>query len=464
MLRLKYQYKAQEGHGEFFTFQAVRPCSPGPLLRDARAKIASNLGSIFGYAALNLAPLGPWIRLGWPSSTGTGECIDLASQYALETVVAFQHGHSDLSLARASKIGSTALRSLQSSIELCQQDEDKQALILAVMLHFAAENFAGIATWRYIPHLQGICFLLKAYFEDQPEDRVVQEAVSLICDHEITAALHFGQPSQLEAFSNPQYSLDEPPPIDVATLIVNDLLIRIPRTICALRACLQDQDDIQKMSEACTLAKALYHSANASWVQKTVTATSRPSSPLHNKSTSPSGITLTFDSIPALTLSTRYTLSRLMTCGLLQKLTTHPLSRFFFPGTFAPEVEAAELSAATFIAECLDFALRPNPAQVLVAVTMIMPLEACVGTWSRLQRRERAAGRLDSLEFKHAVEMQDWCIEHLQRLCSRWRAGPIPRRNMEQLYDVLVGGPLVPSTYEFQENGVALSGRRDVES
>lgn len=187
------------------TFEPVRIDSPGPLLACPQARIATNLSTIFGYAALNLAPLGPWVRLGWPSSVSTNTCIELASQYALESVVVFQHGHSEQSLARTSKIGLTALRSLQWNIERCRDDEEKQALVVAVMLHFAAEvrfvisretpllsnnvglnqNFGGIATWRYVPHVQGICFLLKSYFADQPHNQLVQEVVKMICDHEV---------------------------------------------------------------------------------------------------------------------------------------------------------------------------------------------------------------------------------------------------------------------------------------
>ncbi|KAK4503149.1 hypothetical protein PRZ48_006576 [Zasmidium cellare] len=404
-LRLRHHSKAIDGDGEFLTFQSVRPSAPGPLLLCPRARMTANLGSIFGYAALNLAPLGPWIRIGWPSSIDSDGCLELASQYALESIVAFQHGHSEQSLDRASKTGVTALRSLQRGIETCQKDEERQALILAVMMHFAAE---------------------------------------------IGSALHSGQPSQLEPIARPQYSLTSPPSLDIATSIVNDFMIRIPRITCAVRACLQDPDNPRKISEAYDLAKGLYHSENATWIQKTIDATSTS----HPSPFTPSGFAFTFTSTAAHALASRYFLSRLLISGLLTNLSTIPLSRIFFSPTFAREVESAEIAAAISISKCLDFALRPNPAQDLIACGMIMPLEVCLGTWSRVQKRSTA----DSEKYSHAAEMQKWCIKHLQSLCARWRAGPIPRENWEAIYDVLVGGELVRGTYELRENGVGLAG------
>lgn len=281
----------------------------------------------------------------------------------------------------------------------------------------------------------------------------------VLTDHlpQITAALHFGVPSQLEAVARPQYHLTSPPPLDIASSLVNDLLITIPGVVCAVRAALQDPDDRDKMIAASDRAKQLYYSPHASWIQKTAEATSRPhTSPSHGTSC-PTGRTIDFDSVPALLLAARYFLSRLITCGLLQSLASLPLSHSHIPHPLAIAAERGELSAATSIAECLDYALRPNPAAMLIAVGLIMPLEPCVGTWSRVQRREKARGREDSPKARHASEMQEWCLAQLRVLCSRWRAGKIPRENMEQLYDMVVGGPVVPGTYQIQENGEGLS-------
>lgn len=211
------------------------------------------------------------------------------------------------------------------------------------------------------------------------------------------------------------------------------------------------------MTEASDLAKQLYYSQHASWVQKTVGATSWTHTSPDDRASCPTGVAIDFDSVAALLVAARYFLSRLITCGLIQSLASLHLSHLHIPRPLATDAEQGELSAATSIASCLDFALRPNPAQMLIAVGLIMPLEPCVGTWSRVQRREKACGREDSPQCRHASEMQDWCIAQLQILCSRWRAGPIPRDNMEELYDMVVGGPVVPGTYQTQENGEALS-------
>lgn len=137
-LRLKYQEKVQEGQGEFLTFESIRQPSPSTAITCPWTRTVASLGSIFGYEALDLeaAPLGPWMRLEWPSSD---TCLELASQYVLEGVVVFQHSHSPPSVQNVNKIGSSALRSLQISVGSCGQDKDKEILLMAVMLHFAAE-------------------------------------------------------------------------------------------------------------------------------------------------------------------------------------------------------------------------------------------------------------------------------------------------------------------------------------
>lgn len=132
------------GQGEFLLFEPVKLWSPSPAMLCPQTRNAISLGSIFGYEALDLSPLGPWVRLAWPNSD-SNPCLELASQYAHQSMVAFQHSHSEESLKRASRTGLAALQSLQSGIESCQDDRDKESLVIAVMLHYAAEVSCPIA-------------------------------------------------------------------------------------------------------------------------------------------------------------------------------------------------------------------------------------------------------------------------------------------------------------------------------
>lgn len=73
------------------------------------------------------------------SSDEGSPCVELATQYALESMIAYREFHSEESLRRASRIGVRALRSLQFSIDSSPDNEDKLYLVIAMMLHYAAE-------------------------------------------------------------------------------------------------------------------------------------------------------------------------------------------------------------------------------------------------------------------------------------------------------------------------------------
>lgn len=195
------------------------------------------------------------------------------------------------------------------------------------------------------------------------------------------------------------------------------------------------------MALAISLARGLYQSTNAQWIAKTIAANSRAIKNANNHGTSPTGLVLDFDSTPAYILAIRYLLFRMLICGLLRTLTSLPSYRIIFPGLLSNEVEQNELSAATSATQCLDYALRPAPARPFVSLALMLPLEMSLAAWLRLRRRE--SGYPDSARYKHATKMIDWCIADLPSVSSRWRAGNFPRDDMESLYDVLMGGPLV---------------------
>lgn len=137
-LRLKRHRKALAGEGEFLTFEPVRTPSPTPVRLSTQTTVVLGLSSIFGEEALDFNPLGQWIK--FPQSSNEEiHCVDLASQYAFQSMLAFQDFHSEESLKKASSIGVCALRSLQSSIDSSADNEDKMDIVVAMMLHYVAE-------------------------------------------------------------------------------------------------------------------------------------------------------------------------------------------------------------------------------------------------------------------------------------------------------------------------------------
>lgn len=137
-LRLKRHRKALAGEGEFLTFEPVRTPSPTPVRVSPQPAVSLDLGSVCGEEALDFGPLGPWVKLS-QSSNESDSCVEMALQYALQSMIAFQDSHPEESLKRANRIGVRALRSLQSSIDSSPDNEDKFYLVVAMMLHYAAE-------------------------------------------------------------------------------------------------------------------------------------------------------------------------------------------------------------------------------------------------------------------------------------------------------------------------------------
>lgn len=148
-LRLRRSRKAEEDHGEFLVFESRKPRNPSP----DPAAIFQNSEEApewdFGYEALRLRPFDAWVRVAWPTGSSR-TCLELAAKYAQESALAFQDQHSEESMSRANSAGVEALRSLQDCISAWPEGIDREALIAAVMFHFAAEVSDGIMTTHFL--------------------------------------------------------------------------------------------------------------------------------------------------------------------------------------------------------------------------------------------------------------------------------------------------------------------------
>ena len=150
---------------------------------------------------------------------------------------------------------------------------------------------------------------------------------------------------------------------------------------------------------------------------------------------------LEFKSLQAFVLATRYNLYRVLICGLVQtliKLGSHS-NEFDIAA-----VEQEDVAAATAIAMCLPYALKPTVSRPLTALAMIIPLQLSLGTWTRLQQRHSAG----TVEHQQATRTIDWSIENTNDLMLMWHSKLITLERMAMLCNMCAGGPLLEWIYD----------------
>jgi hypothetical protein len=149
---LKYFHRTNDCQGLYLTFGRLgssqgkrrhsathtpRTTSPKSAILCQPTKIAAQWASIVGYESIDLNPLGEWLRLAW-SAAGEDTTINLACEYTLSSMVAFQL-RNKATLRRAYTAGARAIKSLQTAVRACSGPDRIHSLILAVLLHCAAE-------------------------------------------------------------------------------------------------------------------------------------------------------------------------------------------------------------------------------------------------------------------------------------------------------------------------------------
>ena len=150
--RLKYVHRTNDSQGLYITFgrprrfqgqrsqsttHPPRTMSPKSAILCQPTQIAAHWASVIGYESIDLNPLGEWLRLAW-SAAGEDKAISLACEYTLSSMVAFQ-SRENAALNRTYAAGARAIQSLQTAVKACSGPETIHNLILAVLLHCAAE-------------------------------------------------------------------------------------------------------------------------------------------------------------------------------------------------------------------------------------------------------------------------------------------------------------------------------------
>jgi hypothetical protein len=114
-----------------------QPTSPASSIHCQESKLIKKWGSVFGYNAMDLNPLGEWLRLAWPV-IGDDIAVTHACEFALRSMELFQL-RTDMALSQAYTAGTRAIDSLQAAVKTCSGLERTRNLILAVSLHSTAE-------------------------------------------------------------------------------------------------------------------------------------------------------------------------------------------------------------------------------------------------------------------------------------------------------------------------------------
>lgn len=228
--------------------------------------------------------------------------------------------------------------------------------------------------------------------------------------------------------------------VNDALLALQTMFVCIPRLAGLVRSAVKVQDNSKATAHAILLAHHLYHSPNNDFVDQVLAAESTCHQTTFNLMPPIDGIqSFQFPSLAAFVLATKYYTYQTLLCGLIQTLCSANLAS----GTFdEEEVQARDVSAATAIAMCVEYALGPPGPHPIVAMRLFLPMQMAFGTWHRL---ERAVSRKDILIksiYDKAGALKDWTIGIARMLDHMWATFPTDHRGMEKTVEMFAGGPL----------------------
>lgn len=245
----------------------------------------------------------------------------------------------------------------------------------------------------------------------------------------------------------PETPLNQPLSLDIAHTAVAWGLTQLPELVCLVRSA-GNSHDAAAIDHVVNLAQQLYHCQNDLYVQATLEEQMRTAECVHEAARPPDGLAFKFHSLSAFVLATRYYLHRTILCGLLQ--TIHG----FHQHTTVEAVQQAEsedIAAATAIAMCLDYAMRPVSTMALTALAMVIPLQHGLGSWDRLKRRQATT---DTLGYRQAVTMEDWFLDKIHHFDLMWRSPHTNHERMKRACHMFAGGPVVDGVCDVRDSAL----------
>lgn len=231
-------------------------------------------------------------------------------------------------------------------------------------------------------------------------------------------------------------------------------MVRIPRLACWIRRASSVPTDIEARDNALALAKAIWESLPTAMLDTIVqTATAQMDAPPVPEIEDIMPKSLSFVSVRALTICTKFWSLEIYTSSLLQTMWDN----------FGSDCEAAELparealyevdiSAARNILQSLPFTLLSSRYLPIVPLRILGPLSFSVGSWYRLAQRLKARQNwlhpsspsclsLDR-EIADAIRIEDCAVEQCNRIHESWRVGRVPKSRFEMMIPVMAGGEM----------------------
>lgn len=144
----------------------------------------------------------------------------------------------------------------------------------------------------------------------------------------------------------------------------------------------------------------------------------------------------------AFVLAAKYYTYRVLLCGLILALCALEQSQSPF---YENEVQREDISAATAVAMCIEYALKPPTGHTLMAMRLFLPVQMAFGSWDRLEKTQSRQNLFASPEYKKAVYMKHWCVGISRKIDHMWGNLPTDYHQLEELCELFAGGPAAPN-------------------
>ena len=147
---------------------------------------------------------------------------------------------------------------------------------------------------------------------------------------------------------------------------------------------------------------------------------------------------LDFDGAQVFNLALGYYFSQIIICSLMQRLEEVHVGHTLMLDI--PAARARDVAAATSLAMCVEYALKPTPSRPFTALAVLAPIQLSIGSWVRLQNRQASAG---TAEYSRAAKMVRWTSEKAHYMVEMWQSAPASVERITLISDMFSGGPFV---------------------
>jgi hypothetical protein len=174
----------------------------------SETRLAAFRASVFGYPAMDLNPLGTWIRCGWLHA-GEDRFLDDALSYTFQSMLSYRH-RDCVAQTQVSAAGHRAVQSLRFAVNSYNSYGDPQNLIIAITLHYAAAQFHDLGSFDYVPHIYAVSHLLSTSRERTIDTEILDSIVGNICEDEVSTDCYVGNNIVFKSWLGYQFDPSRP--------------------------------------------------------------------------------------------------------------------------------------------------------------------------------------------------------------------------------------------------------------